>query len=79
MAASLRTPGRTEDERRHSKMKDNAREVLNLNDFLPLDGEDRLEISTNGGVLNLDIFYESLTTRNAWSRNKIFSSSAIVF
>jgi len=33
-------------------------QILNLNDFLPLDGEDRIEIFHNGGALSLDIFYE---------------------
>ncbi|MCL1918618.1 MAG: hypothetical protein FWG14_09945 [Peptococcaceae bacterium] len=33
-------------------------QILNLDNFLPLDGEDNIEIFTDGGVLNLDIFYE---------------------
>jgi hypothetical protein len=32
--------------------------ILDLNDFLPPHGEDRIEIFTDGGALSLDIFYE---------------------
>ena len=40
-------------------MQDDIREVLNLNDLLPLDGEDGLEMSTDGSKLNVDILYET--------------------
>lgn len=36
----------------------NPREVLNLDDFLPLDGEDRIDLFSIDGDLCLDIFYE---------------------
>jgi hypothetical protein len=52
-------------------MKDNAREVFNLNDLLPLDGEDRLEISTDGGELNIDIFYETSDTEPRTAKLRI--------
>lgn len=35
------------------------KEVFNLDDFLPLDGEDGFEMMYADGVLNLDIFYET--------------------
>ncbi len=35
------------------------RKVLDLDDFLPADGEERFETSYSQGDLNLDIYYES--------------------
>jgi hypothetical protein len=41
------------------KMKlSNPREIFNLDDFIPPDGEDRFEIADVDSTLNLDIFYE---------------------
>lgn len=34
------------------------RKLLDLDDFLPSDGENRIEMYYSGGVLSLDIFYE---------------------
>lgn len=34
-------------------------EVFNLDDFLPVDGEDKFDIFYSDNILNLDVFYET--------------------
>ncbi|GHU09137.1 hypothetical protein FACS1894158_18650 [Betaproteobacteria bacterium] len=54
-------------------------QILNLNDFLPLDGEDKIEIFTDGGELNLDIFYEVAGVESRTAKLRIHFSYAHYF
>jgi hypothetical protein len=62
---SIRREGRMEME------LSNPREVLNLDGFLPLDGEDRIDLFSIDGDLCLDIFYESTDSVPCGARCRI--------
>lgn len=57
----------------------NPIEVLNLDDFLPPDGETSFEMNYVDRVLNLDIFYEAETSGSRVAKRRIRFSQAKYF
>lgn len=55
------------------------RRVLDLDDFLPSDGESRFEMSYSDGLLNIDVFYESDETDGVEIKKNICFSEAQYF
>jgi hypothetical protein len=57
----------------------NPKQIINLDDFLPSDGETRFEMFFSDGVLNLDIFYETADFESRDARRRIRFSQAKYF
>ncbi|MFC7422153.1 hypothetical protein ACFQNF_20045 [Iodobacter arcticus] len=57
----------------------NPKQVVNLDDFLPPDGEERFDMFFADGVLSLDIFYETEDSGNDAKRRILFDHAKYFF